>query len=137
MARLMSRTCIALSLSYLTLSAPVMHHVDSDSTYTQSLGRRQSASLLAERAEAGPVLSDFPDPSIILVGDTWWAFGTEGKGKHIQVASSTDFNTWTPFDGDALPDVGAWGVPGESPSIWAPDVLQLVSLTSLWSTFAS
>ena len=46
-------------------------------------------------AFAGPVIkSDFPDPSIIKVNGTWYAFGTQSifdfKDIRVQVASTTE-----------------------------------------------
>ncbi|KAJ5267878.1 hypothetical protein N7478_010686 [Penicillium angulare] len=52
---------------------------------------------------------DFPDPSFLKAADEkWYAFGTNGNGKRIQVASSTDFNTWTLLDIEALPTLSTW-----------------------------
>lgn len=83
-----------------------------------------------KRASNTPVISqDFPDPSLIKAGDTWYAFGTQGNGQHIQLAKSNanDFNTWGIIPGkDALPTLPAW-VNGSDPAVWAPDVVQLVS----------
>lgn len=84
----------------------------------------------AKRSVNGPVIStDFPDPSIINVGGTWYAFGTQSiynyTNIHIQVASSTDFNTWTLHMGqDALPNLPGWAA--NDGEVWAPDVNQLV-----------
>lgn len=79
---------------------------------------------------AGPVITqNFPDPSIIEVNGTYYAFATNNKGEkdsmiHIQVATSTDFKKWAVTGEDALPTVGAWSV---GHRVWAPDVVQLVS----------
>lgn len=91
---------------------------------------------MVKRSEAGPEIggANFPDPSIMKVGSTWYAFATRtiGSDIHIQVASSPDFNTWTietNSDGtqrDALPTLPAW-VYASSPNTWAPDVSLLVS----------
>lgn len=73
--------------------------------------------------------SNFPDPSILKVGSTWYAFATNAAAQkiNIQVATSPDFNTWTLHNGfDALPNVPSW-VDQSSPNTWAPDVNQLVS----------
>jgi len=84
----------------------------------------------AKRSVNGPVIStDFPDPSIIKVGGTWYAFGTQSiydyKNIHIQVASSTDFNTWSLMvNHDALPNLPGWAA--NDGEVWAPDVNQLV-----------
>lgn len=64
--------------------------------------------------------ADFPDPSFVQAPDgTWYAFGTDGNGKNIQVASSPDFDTWTLLDVDALPNISGWETANNH---WAPDV---------------
>ena len=78
----------------------------------------------------GPVVAlNFPDPSIIHLDGTSYAFATNNRGYggemiHIQMATSTDNETWTYLQGqDALPTVGAWATGGR---VWAPDVVQVV-----------
>ncbi|KAF2085715.1 glycoside hydrolase family 43 protein [Saccharata proteae CBS 121410] len=92
-----------------------------------SLSALGYAAPLGKRSESGPVISsNFPDPSIIKVGDTWYAFGTnvdDNAAPHVQIATSTDFNSWTLTGDDALPNVPGW-VYGDEPAIWAPDVIQ-------------
>ena len=49
-----------------------------------------------------PVLDrDFPDPGVLVVDGTYYAYATEGGGRHIQVASSTDLVRWE-YLGEAL-----------------------------------
>ena len=83
-----------------------------------------------KRDVIGPVIEhDFPDPSIIKVGDTWHAFGSqsiwENQGTKTQYAYSNDFTSWTFVQGyDALRNLPAW-VDANDPKVWAPDVFQL------------
>jgi arabinan endo-1,5-alpha-L-arabinosidase len=86
-----------------------------------------SFSVLAQDAtsEAGvytnPVLDrDFPDPDVVQVDDTYYAYATNTPGYNIQVARSTDLVEWE-FLGDALPDLPDWAVQ-EFGSSWAPEV---------------
>lgn len=73
--------------------------------------------------------TDFPDPSFMKAGDNkWYAFGTNGNGKRIQVARSDDFNTWTLLDVEALPTLAPWETAIDH---WAPDVVMRVSCFSL------
>ncbi|KAF1990659.1 glycoside hydrolase family 43 protein [Aulographum hederae CBS 113979] len=86
-------------------------------------------SLLATVVTSIPVTpaisADFPDPSIIKVGSTWYAFATAGNGVNVQIATSPDFNTWTLQSGkDALPQTGAWSNTA-SPTVWGPDVIRV------------
>ena len=77
----------------------------------------------------GPVIpTDFPDPAIIQVDGTWYAFGTQSRYDYTQVktqlATSDDFETWTlRKDYDALRNLPSW-VDMNDPRIWAPDVFQ-------------
>ena len=76
----------------------------------------------------GPVITDnFPDPAFIHVGDTYYAFATTNGAQNIPVATSPDFNTWTVTGQDALPTIPSWS----NGATWAPDVLQLVSFSTL------
>lgn len=73
--------------------------------------------------------TDFPDPAFVQHTDgSWYAFGTNGNGKRIQVAYSTNFESWTLLDVEALPTLSGWET---EPDHWAPDVFQRVCLTPL------
>jgi beta-xylosidase len=69
-----------------------------------------------------PVLAlDFPDPFVLRVGDTYYAYATNGNGKQVQTATSNDLVHWTPGP-DALPRVAEkWSFNGQT---WAPEVLK-------------
>lgn len=63
---------------------------------------------------------DFPDPSI-LQDDSgiWYAFATNGNGKHVQAAWAREpLGPWTYYEEDVLPDTG-WAMERDT---WAPDV---------------
>ena len=67
-----------------------------------------------------PVLNvDFPDPFVLKVGNTYYAYATNGNGKQEQTATSKDLVHWK-LGPDALPKLGSWDFPG---STWAPEVL--------------
>lgn len=72
-----------------------------------------------------PVLDrDFPDPALIKVGSTYWAYATQtflanGARINIQLASSPDLVNWT-YRGDALPTKPAWST--QVWNFWAPHV---------------
>ncbi|CAD0013919.1 unnamed protein product [Aureobasidium pullulans] len=103
---------------------------------TMAMGSFQSAdnSTVEKRdVTITPVMNgiNFPDPSVIRIGNEWWAFATmgrvNGKRVHVQMAKSAynDFNTWTSYgERDALPNLPSWVHP-DSPAVWAPDVVQL------------
>ena len=91
-----------------------------------------SAAPVDKRSTSGAVITvDFPDPALVSVDNKWWAFGTQSlydnKQIHIQVASSSDFDSWSLHNGqDALPNLPGW-VDQSNPLVWAPDIMHLVS----------
>jgi beta-xylosidase len=118
---LWSTTLAALAGFAITSSAmPV--------TKSQALERDATGPIL-KREVTGPVIeTDFPDPSIILVDGTWYAFGTQSlfdyKNIKTQLATSSDFNNWDLRENyDALRNLPSW-VFMSDPKIWAPDVFQ-------------
>ena len=64
---------------------------------------------------------DFPDPDVLLVGSTYYAYATNSVAGNIQIISSTDLTHWTAV-GDALPSLPVWATPDET---WAPAVVQI------------
>jgi beta-xylosidase len=79
---------------------------------------------LADRpaTDAPPLTGDFADPFVLRQGAAYFAFGTSGAGKNIQVASSSDLIGWTALP-DALPMLPDWAAKNEGLT-WAPSVLQ-------------
>lgn len=85
-----------------------------------------------------PVLRNFPDPDVLQVGDTFFAYATtnylaaSGSGSHIQAARSSDLVTWErlPAPG-VLPELASWSGmtplfgPNPHSATWAPDVTQI------------
>ncbi len=61
---------------------------------------------------------DFPDPDVIVVGQTYYAYATNSVAGNIQIIKSTDLTQWTAV-GNALPSLPAWAAPDYS---WAPSV---------------
>lgn len=64
---------------------------------------------------------DFPDPYVLLVGGTYFAYATNSVAGNIQIIESTDLVHWTAV-GDALPSLPAWATPDLT---WAPAVIQV------------
>jgi Glycosyl hydrolases family 43 len=64
---------------------------------------------------------DFPDPDVILVGGTYFAYGTNSVAGNIQIIESTNLTTWSVV-GDALPNFPSWAAPDAT---WAPAVAQI------------
>ena len=66
--------------------------------------------------------ANFPDPSFVKVGDSFYAFATRNGRQNVPLAVSSDFINWDLTGEDAMPTVPSWSGGG----IWAPDVVQLV-----------
>lgn len=67
-----------------------------------------------------PVINaDFPDPGVMQVGRTYYAFATNpaNLSRNVQAADSTDLVHWTTLP-DALPVLPSWAQAGRT---WAPD----------------
>ena len=74
---------------------------------------------LHDGGPGGPVYPfDFPDPDVIDVSGTYYAYGTNAAGGNIQIIESADLSQWRTV-GDALPRLASWASPG---STWAPGV---------------
>lgn len=68
-----------------------------------------------------PVLDrDFPDPDVLQVGNTYYAYATNALGMNVQVARSTDLVDWE-FLYEALPRRPYWSTP-QFGYTWAPEV---------------
>ena len=93
-----------------------------------------------------PYTQNFPDPSVVLDGATYHAYGTATGGAYLPVMSSRDTGTWVarpayqqptcvggssdPFFNDALPCPASWApdrpVGGRlKKEVWAPGVAEI------------
>lgn len=67
----------------------------------------------------------FPDPFVLPVGGTYYAYGTDGDLGEVQLIRSTNLTTWTQVgDGDALGSHPSWA---QGNDVWAPAVTALSS----------
>lgn len=72
--------------------------------------------------DVNPVLDDdFPDPDLLEVDGTYYAYATNGNLRNVRVASSTDLVEWTELD-DAMPQLPSFVIPGKT---WAPEVSEV------------
>ena len=79
-----------------------------------------------------PVIDqDFPDPDVLEVDDTYYAYATNDGTENVQVATSTDLESWEVSDEDALPELPSWIIPGKT---WAPEVTQIGSTFVMYTT---
>lgn len=64
---------------------------------------------------------DFPDPDVLVVGGTYFAYATNSVGGNIQIIESSNLTSWVAV-GNALPRLPAWAAPDGT---WSPSVIQL------------
>lgn len=78
---------------------------------------------------------DFPDPFVLHVGSTWYAYGTDGDLGDVQVIKSPDLVSWTNV-GTAIQktDEPSWA---QHDDVWAPSVLHLGSTYVLYSAYVN
>ena len=100
---------------------------------TGFLGRRGGAFVAAVAAvllltacggaeDVNPVINaDFPDPDLLEVDGTYYAYATNGNLRTVRVARSTDLLEWEEL-ADAMPRLPSWVIPGKT---WAPEVTEL------------
>jgi beta-xylosidase len=82
-----------------------------------------SPSASGPELDGNPALGqDFPDPDVLEVDGTYYAYATNTATSNVQVATSTDLATWKLSKKDALPELPEWVIPGKT---WAPEVTQL------------
>ena len=75
----------------------------------------------AENAVAVVLEQNFPDPDVLRVGDTYYAYATQANdgSVNVQMATSNDLQTWRAEVMDPLPELPTWATNGRT---WAPDV---------------
>ena len=83
------------------------------------------------RRAAGPRFTNpvydenFPDPFVLAVKGSYYAYGTNSERGNVPVLRSRNLVRWTPGR-DALPKLGPWAVEGRT---WAPEVLRAPNRT--------
>lgn len=86
-----------------------------------------------ENTFQNPVITaNFPDPFILKVDNTYYAYSTNSNSRNVPVATSTDLVTWT-IGRDALPALPSW-VNISTPHVWAPEVLRVEDQYLLYYT---
>jgi beta-xylosidase len=67
--------------------------------------------------------TNFPDPFILEVDDTYYAYSTNASGRNVPLYTSTDLVEWE-FVRDVMPALGRW-VNISRPNVWAPEVIEI------------
>jgi beta-xylosidase len=95
------------------------------STATAGITDTPAPTALSGPSFTNPVYNDdFPDPYVLLDGDTYYAYATtNGSTTNIRVIRSEDLVHWEEL-GDALPALPEWSVL-RSGYTWAPGVVEI------------
>jgi hypothetical protein len=89
---------------------------------TADISAVSAACLSLDAGSSGLVYPfDFPDPDVLLVDGTYFAYATNSAEGNIQIIDSTDLQHWTSV-GNALPQLPGWAKPNGT---WAPAVLPI------------
>lgn len=97
---------------------------ESVSTQVETPSLTLKATELSGPSFTNPVYKlDFPDPHILRVDDTYYAYSTNMGGTNIPVLTSTDLVNWEGL-GDALPALPKWAMLNFG-NVWAPGVIQI------------
>ncbi len=90
---------------------------------TQEISAVSSSCLALDGGASGGIVYpfDFPDPFVLRVGGTYFAYATNSAEGNIQIITSTDLSHWTAV-GNALPRLPRWAAPDAT---WAPSVRQM------------
>jgi beta-xylosidase len=78
------------------------------------------------------VQANFPDPFILKVEETYYAYSTNSNSRNVPVATSTDLINWQ-LGRDVLPALPRW-VDISNPNVWAPEVLRVDNQYLLYYT---
>jgi beta-xylosidase len=96
-----------------------------ESTATAGITDTPAPTALSGPSFTNPVYNDdFPDPYVLLDGNTYYAYGTtNGSTVNIRTIKSEDLVHWEEL-GDALPALPQWSVL-QSGYTWAPGVIEI------------
>jgi beta-xylosidase len=123
MGLLLFTACAPTSTPWVT--ATTAPKLESASMQTENPVLTPASTALSGPSFTNPVYKfDFPDPHVILVDDTYYAYGTtNGSSVNIHEIRSADLVNWEDL-GDALPALPKWSVLN-SGYTWAPGVIQI------------
>lgn len=120
---LLLSACAPSSSDATPLTTPILEQ-EPDATQTLSATLVPTETELAGPSFTNPVYKrDFPDPHVILVGDTYYAYATNSFPSNIPALTSTDLVHWENL-GDVLPALPDWADLNGGYT-WAPGVIQI------------
>lgn len=94
------------------------------STQTESPTLTAEPTELSGPSYTNPVYNfDFPDPHVMRVDDTYYAYSTNVYPSNIPAITSTDLVHWESF-GDVMPALPKWSILNFD-KVWAPGLMQI------------
>jgi putative cell wall-binding protein len=88
-----------------------------------------SGSVAAPRLSVTATLpDDVADPTVLKVGDRWYAYSTQVYLTNVPVRWSSDLHTWSPLQ-EAMPTLAVWATFGAN---WAPSAVLAGDRYVLW-----
>ena len=93
-------------------------------TSPERAGARADRSTTASTTPQPVIDEDFPDPDVLEVDGTYYAYATQraDNSRNVQLATSTDLRAWEVQPEDVLPHLPSWASTGRT---WAPDVSEV------------
>lgn len=83
-----------------------------------------SMSAQSDKTLQNPVITvNFPDPFVMKVGETYYAYSTNSNSRNLPIAVSTDLVNWQ-IKRDGMPALAKW-INLSRPDVWAPEIIQV------------
>ena len=124
-----STTTTTLAPSTTTTAAPTTSTTSGGGSGGGGSGGDSSTSTVPTLSLQATAPGDFPDPTVLRVEDTWYAYSTQVLFVHVPVRSTDDPTRWGSDIEDAMPELPAWAEFGRN---WAPSVVETDDGYVLW-----
>jgi beta-xylosidase len=100
----------AAAVTLVVVIASSLFPSGADASRAQVTGTPQSATLVYDQ--------NFPDPTVLVVDHTYYAYSTNSDGENVPVIESSDLTHWKAI-GDAMSVLPSWATRGY---VWSPSV---------------
>jgi beta-xylosidase len=100
----------AVVVTLVVLIASSLFPSSVDASRAQFTGTALTATLVYDQ--------NFPDPTVLVVDHTYYAYSTNSDGENVPVIESDDLTHWTAI-GDTMPVLPSWATAGY---VWSPSV---------------
>ena len=104
------RTFLAVGAVLVVFAVSSLIPPSAEAARTEFTSTAQSATLVYDE--------NFPDPSVLVVDHTYYAYSTNSDGENVPVIESDDLTRWRAI-GDAMSVLPTWASGGQ---VWSPSV---------------